>query len=47
MPIPHLERFSTKWDQDVSAMVEPLARTLRQFLRLKERFGQDEPDVIT
>ena len=43
----YLERFSTKWDQDVSAMVEPLARTLRQFLRLKERFGRDEPDVIT
>jgi phosphoglucomutase len=43
----YLERFSSRWDQDVSAMVEPLARTLRQFLRLRERFGRDEPDVIT
>lgn len=43
----YLERFSTKWDSDVSAMVEPLARVLRQVLRLKERFGRDEPDVVT
>jgi phosphoglucomutase len=43
----YLERFSAKWDADVPAMVEPLARSLRQFLRLRERFGRDEPDVVT
>jgi len=43
----YLERFSTRWDADVIAMVEPLARSLRQFLRLRERFGRDEPDVVT
>jgi phosphoglucomutase len=43
----YLERFSTKWDEDVPAMVEPLARAVRQFLRLRERFGRDEPDVVT
>jgi phosphoglucomutase len=43
----YLERFSTRWDADVIAMVEPLARSVRQFLRLRERFGRDEPDVVT
>jgi phosphoglucomutase len=43
----YVERFSTRWDADVSAMVEPLARAVRQFLRLRERFGRDEPDVVT
>jgi phosphoglucomutase len=43
----YLERFSAKYDQDVTQMVAPLARALRDFLGLKERFHREEPDVVT
>lgn len=43
----YLERYSAKYDDDTPRMVSPLACSLRQFLGLKERFGRDEPDVVT
>ena len=43
----YLERFSRKYDQDSSQMVVELAGSIRQLLRLKERFNREDPDVIT
>jgi phosphoglucomutase len=43
----YLERFSRKYDQDSSKMVVELAGSIRQLLRLKERFNREDPDVIT
>ena len=43
----YLERFSRKYDQDISRMVEPLAESLRELIRMKERFEREKPDVIT
>jgi phosphoglucomutase len=43
----YLERFSTKYDQDVAQMVAPLDRALLDFLGLKQRFHREEPDVVT
>jgi phosphoglucomutase len=43
----YLERFTREYDQDSSQMVAQLAASIRQFLRLKERFNREDPDVIT
>ena len=43
----YLERFSPKYDHDPSQMVGGLDSSVRQLLRLKERFNREEPDVIT
>jgi phosphoglucomutase len=43
----YLERFSKDYHQETSQMVAPLARSIRDLLRLQERFGRDEPDVVT
>jgi phosphoglucomutase len=43
----YLERFSKDYRRETSEMVAPLARGIRDLLRLKERFGRDQPDVIT
>lgn len=43
----YLERYSRIYTEDAPPMVSPLARSLREFLGLKERFGREEPDVIT
>src|SRR5258708_2940707 len=43
----YLERFSKDYRQDTGQMIAPLARAIREFLKLKERFGRDEPDVAT
>ncbi|MBZ5594129.1 MAG: alpha-D-glucose phosphate-specific phosphoglucomutase [Acidobacteriia bacterium] len=43
----YLERFSRQYDQDSSRMLAPLAGSVRQLLRLKERFHREDPDVIT
>jgi phosphoglucomutase len=43
----YLERFSKDYRQDTVQMIAPLARAIRDFLKLKERFGRDEPDVAT
>jgi len=41
-----LERFTRQYDKDSSEMVAPLAVSIRQLLRLKERFNREDPDVI-
>src|SRR5260370_175650 len=43
----YLERFSKDYHQETSQMVAPLARSIPDLLRLQERFGRDEPDVVT
>jgi phosphoglucomutase len=43
----YLERFAREYDQDSSKMVAQLAASIRQLLRLKERFNREDPDVIT
>jgi phosphoglucomutase len=43
----YLERFAREYDQDSSKMVAQLATSIRQLLRLKERFNRETPDVIT
>jgi len=43
----YLERFSTDYRQSTKEMVAPLARAIRDLLRLRDRFGRDEPDVAT
>ncbi len=43
----YLERFAREYDQDSSKMVAQLAASIRQLLRLKERFSREDPDVIT
>ena len=43
----YLERFAPDHDQDSFKMVAQLATSIRQLLRLKERFNREDPDVIT
>jgi phosphoglucomutase len=43
----YLERFAREYGQDSSKMVAQLAASIRQLLRLKERFNREDPDVIT
>ena len=43
----YLERFSKDYKQDTAQMIAPLARSIRDFLKVKERFGRDEPNLIT
>jgi phosphoglucomutase len=43
----YLERFSKDYRQQTGQMIAPLAQAIREFLKLKERFGRDEPDVAT
>src|SRR5258708_22430906 len=43
----YLERFSKDYRQETSPMLAALARSLRDLLRLKDRFGRDDPDVVT
>lgn len=43
----YLERFTREYDKDSTQMVAQLAASIRQFLRLKERFNREDPDVIT
>ena len=43
----YLERLAREYHQDSSQMVAQLAGSIRQLLRLKERFNREEPDVIT
>jgi phosphoglucomutase len=43
----YLERFSRDYGEDVSQMVLPLARSVRQWLGLEERFGRKDPDIVT
>lgn len=44
----YFERYSEKeLDHNPGEYLKPLYEWARQFLKLKERFGRDEPDVIT
>ncbi|MCA1612908.1 MAG: alpha-D-glucose phosphate-specific phosphoglucomutase, partial [Acidobacteria bacterium] len=44
----YLERFRDDGgESDIEEVLAPLARGVRDFLRLRERFGDDEPTVVT
>jgi phosphoglucomutase len=43
----YLERFARDYDKDSSEMVAQLDTSIRQLLRLKERFNREDPTVIT
>ncbi len=44
----YFERYSeNELNRDPGDYLKPLYEWARQFLKLKERFGRDEPDVIT
>ena len=43
----YLERFTHDYRQETRQMIAPLARAIRELLKLKERFGREEPDVMT
>ncbi len=43
----YLERFAHDYSKDSSEMVAQLDASIRQLLRLKERFNREDPDIIT
>ena len=44
----YLERFRDDGgENDVEEVLAPLTRGVRAFLKLRERFGTDEPTVVT
>jgi phosphoglucomutase len=43
----YLERFARDYSKDSSEMVAQLDASIRQLLRLKERFNREDPDIIT